>query len=148
MTDTAVTHGIPEHPTDLPPGYVPFDACEGDFEAMSPQGRVVARRLRMIRIKAEDGNHLNTLVEDLGPATEEDSVYIPCEGAVEMAHVHELLDQAIRNRKKRSEFLAQILPTRHEMIRLGLLEYAQKAILAKAGTSTFGQYQRTERTSY
>lgn len=141
---TAVTHGTPEHPTDLPRGFVPYEACEKDFREPNT-GR--SRRLRLVRIISHDQNSLKTLVEDLGPPTGEDGVYIPCQGANDMAHVHELLDQAKRNRAERKKLRAELLPTRHEMIRLGLLNYAEQAMAWKAGRSTFGPYQNTERTS-
>lgn len=142
---TAVTHGTPEHPTDLPRGFVPFDACEKDF--VFPQiGK--SRRLRIVRIVTPDQNNLTPLIEDLGPPTGEDGVYIPCQGANDMAHVHELLDQALRNRKARKAAKLIRLPERHEAIRLGLLNYAEQAILEKAARSSFGPFQCTERSGY
>lgn len=141
---TAVTHGTPEHPTDLPRGFVPFDACEKDFRMST--GR--ARRLRIVRIITPDQNDLKSLIEDLGPPTGEDGVYVPCQGANDMAHVHELLDQAIRNRAERKRARVLLLPQRHEAIRLGLLNYAEQAILEKAARSTFGPFQCTERSGY
>ena len=142
---TAVTHGIPEHPTDLPRGFVPFDACEKDFKD-STKG--LHRRLRLVRIISPDQNSLKTLVEDLGPPTGEDGVYIPCQGANDMAHVHELLDQALRNRKARKAQRALLLPERHKQLQRWLINYAEQAILEKAGRSTFGSYQRTERVGH
>jgi hypothetical protein len=141
---TAVTHGVPQHPTDLPRGYIPMEACEKDFRDITT-GR--SRRLRMVRIKNHDLNSTRVLVEDLGPPTGEPGVYVPCEGAVEMAHLHELLDQAVRNRAAWKKRQAELLPKRHEIIRLQLLDYAYQAIEWKAGRSTFGPYQNTERTS-
>lgn len=142
--DTAVTHGTPQHPTELPKGFKPHDACERDWRHPLTGA---SRRLRMIRIVAHDQNSLKTLVEDLGPATGEDGVYIPCDGVVEMAHVHEMLDQAIRNRARRRVERAERLPLLHEQFRIGLLNEAEEGILRKIGASTFGPYQTTERTT-
>lgn len=143
--DTAVTHGTPQHPTELPRGYKPHDATERDFVV---PGTGLSRRLRMIRIVAHDQNSLKTLIEDLGPATGEDGVYVPCDGVVEMAHVHELLDQAIRNRVLRKKERAERLPLLHEKMRLGLIQTAEEGMLRQRGASTFGPYQNTERASY
>ena len=145
MADTAVTHGIPEHPMELPPGYIPYDACEKDF-TVPATGQ--ARRLRIVRVIAHDQNSLKHLIEDLGPPTGEDGVYIPCEGANEMRLVHELLDQAKLNRKERSARRLLELPGKHEKMRLGLINYAEQMMLAKAGISTFGPLQSTERYGY
>ncbi len=145
MADTAVTHGTPEHPMELPPGFIPFDACERDFTD-PVTGR--ARRLRIVRVVAEDQNSLKYLIEDLGPPTGEDGVFIPCEGANEMRLVHELLDQAKRNREERRARRLLELPGKQALMRARFLSYAEQMILAKAGASVSGPYQSTERYGY
>lgn len=145
MGQTAVTHGIPEFIEDLPRQFVPFDASERDWKIPGGQGSV---RLRMIRFKRLDQNGLHTLVKNLGPGTGEDGVYIPCEGANDMAHINELLDDALRRRKERKLLRSQLLPVRHALLQVKLVEYAEQAILWKAGTSTFGPHQKIERVSY
>ena len=145
MGQTAVTHGVPEFIEDLPRHFVPFDASEKDWKIPNGSGTV---RLRMIRFKRLDQNGLHTLVKNLGPGTGEDGVYIPCEGANDMAHINELLDDALRRRKERKLQRSQLLPIRHAQLQTQLINYAEEAMLQKAGLSTFGPYQRTERVSY
>jgi len=144
MADTAVTHGVPQHPTDLPRGFVPYDACENDFREPST-GR--ERRLRMVRIVSEDQNQLHTLIEDLGPPTGEEGVYIPCQGANEMAHVHELLDQAIRDRTARKITREAHRLETHERFRQHLLNEAERQMAQKVGRSVFGPLMKVERQS-
>lgn len=142
MVDTAVTHGVPEHPEELPPGFIPYDACERDFTHPAT-GR--ALRLRMVRVVAHDQNSLKTLIENLGPATGEDGVYIPCEGANDMRHVHELLDQAKRNREERKVRRSLLLPERHAYNQRRLITLGEEMMLQNAGVSSFGPLISTER---
>jgi len=143
MGQTAVTHGTPEHPAELPLNYVPYDACERDFKEPTT-GR--ERRLRMVRVVSHDQNDLIMLIDDLGPPTGEDGVYIPCQGANEMVYVYELLDQAKRDRAERKAAQQFRLATRHEQFRLGLLNEAERQMAAKVGRSVFGPHYQIQRS--
>lgn len=144
MSQTAVTHGVPQHPTDLPKGFKPYDACERDFREPTTNRE---RRLRMVRIISDDQNRLETLIEDLGPPTGEEGAYIPCYGVVEMAHVHEMLDKALIDRQERKAAQKLRIATRHEQFRLGLLNEAERQMAVKAGRSVFGPHFQIERSS-
>lgn len=144
MSQTAVTHGTPDHPAELPLNYVPFDATERDFREPTT-GR--ERRLRMVRVVSHDQNSLIMLIDDLGPPTGEEGVYIPCHGANEMVYVYELLEQAKRDRASRKAAQRLRQATFHEKVRLGLLEEAEMGTARNAARSAFGPLYNIQRSN-
>lgn len=146
MAQTAVTHGAPQHPTDLPKGYKPISAMEGDI--VVPRGPLMGRRMRarMVQVVTLDQNHKQTLIELLGPPTNEDTVFVPCDGVVEMAQVHELIDYAKSRMAERAELRARRLKTNQELWREELLERYEQQMAINARRSVFGPYISRERT--
>jgi hypothetical protein len=123
-------HGIPQDPSEIAPDTLIHDATEGDF--LNPlTGRI--RRMRFVRIVARDQNRLYTVQRDMGPATGEDGVLIPGDETVEMAHVHDLLDTAMENRRRRAAKRKLWLPERHKELQGQLVRAAEMAIASRKG---------------
>lgn len=114
-----------------------------------PDGRMMPgrRRVRIVELVSEDQNSTYRVGRDMGPPTGEDDVFIPCEGIVEMAHVHELLDGAVLRRRERARLRALYLPERQDQLRRQLLDFALDAVEQKRGRSSFGYGGSKQRES-
>lgn len=150
--DIVMRNAAAESVDDIRPDARPIEAMEADrfIHVRRPDGFVTTRqrRIRMVKfVHPTDANKLCTALKDMGPPTGEPDIFIPCDGEVEMAHVHELLDSAAERRRERVRLAALLLPERTAFFRKSLLEIGLEGIARKQGISTFGPGGFTQRES-
>lgn len=139
----------PRFMDELKRDFVPFEVVEGDFSyrAVSPDGRatLLHRRQRKVRYVSHDQNSLSETVDDLGPATGEDSYVIPCHEAVEVAQAIELIEWAKRKAAELEARRAIVEPLRTASWMDWLKRQQEEAKLQVRGATTVGPYQRVQR---
>lgn len=136
---------------DLKRDFRPLLVMEGNFtyRVVGPdlRVRIVHRRQRKIRFVSLDQNHVCEVVEDLGPATQDDPWIQPCDQEVDWAQSQELIDWSLRKRKERAEREAWVRPLRTAAFLQGIAESNDEAVKRAVGASTFGEYFRKQRES-
>lgn len=139
----------PQFMDELKRDFVPYEVMEGDFSyrGVTPDGRMslLHRRQRKVRYVSHDQNSLRETVDDLGPATGEDAVVIPCDGAVEIAQAIELIAWHKRVAEVLKRRRAEVEPerTKYFLDQMELLN--DEARRAQKGMTTVGPYARVQR---
>lgn len=91
----------PQDWDELARDFKPVDVSERDrtVQQPGPDGRVriLQRRVREVRFVTGDQNSIKTMVWDIGPATGDDAITIPCGGATDMAQVHDAFDKHLND---------------------------------------------------
>lgn len=139
----------PKFMDELRRDFVPFDVTEGDFlcGAQLPSGKILYanRRQRRIRYISADQNSLCETADDLGPATGEEAVRIPCDGAVEIAQVIELLDWHKRKMADLEARRAWVEPLRTASWLDWLNSRREEVAKQQTGLTTVGPFVRVQR---
>lgn len=131
--------------------FKPEEVVEANFayRAITAEGRMVLlhRRQRKVRFRSLDGNSICETVVDLGPATQDQAITVPCGGENEIAHVFELLDWAARRRAELRARRAEVQPLRDAAFLASLQNYAEEFERRRRGISTFGYGGQLQRVS-
>lgn len=151
--EVMVRSATPESLADVKPDAKPISVFEGDrfIPVRHENGGVtpVERRVRVATlVHPTDANKRITVLKVMGPPTGEQGVFIPCDGEVEMAHVHELLDAAIERRRTRAAARALLLPEKNASFQAAIREAGEDGVLRLKGHSTFGPGGQTTRESH
>jgi len=132
----------------------PLTVSEKDVTVGPRLGKDMLLRVEQIRVvevvfvDPEDANQVRKICFELGPATGEDAITIPCEGAVDMAQVRDVwmaqkqerIPQHMRERALRQE-------DRDRRFYEGLVREADEQTKRKLGMSTFGPGGSTQRST-
>lgn len=139
----------PRFEDELRREFKPFEIVEGDFTytAVGPdmRARIIHRRQRKVRYVSADQNELRETVNDLGPATGEDSYVVPCSDAVEMAQALELIDWQKRKTAELAARRAMVAPIRDAEWKRFLVDFDEENRKKIRGLTTVGPYQRIQR---
>lgn len=152
MTEINMQKADPQDWDDLRRDFKPIQVGEKDMsrKVLGDDGlyRILQRRVRVVFFIGKDQTTKRHLAWDMGPATGEDAVLIPCEGAVEMSQVFDIFETHIRQRAPAAmadRALRQ--EARDQRFLRGLIQEADERRLNALGLSSFGQYARVQRTS-
>jgi len=103
-----------------------------------------SRRTRVLTCLTPD-QQLTVLPYDMGPATGDEALSMPCAGAVEMAQVWELFEWYSENLAARKAREAEVEPLRTSAFLEGLAQEQDELNKRVVGASTVGPYHRVER---
>lgn len=134
---------------DLKRDFRPLVVMEGNFlyRAVGEDMRVrlIHRRQRKIRFVSLDQDRVCEVVEDLGPATQDDPWIQPCDGEVEWGESQELIAWSLRKRAERAEREAWVKPLRTAAFIQAISDSTDEAVKRAVGSSTFGEHVRIQR---
>lgn len=150
MTYIITRRADPETWEEIERDFKPIDVSERD-RAMKSVGndgliRIEQVRVREVRVIAADQNSIKTLCWRIGAATGEDAITVPCEGATDMAQVHDIFQKHVE--ETYPQYLAQRAarkPDRDHRFMEGIIQRADENVKRALGLSTYGPGGFTQR---
>ena len=138
-----VRAATPENWEEFDRDFRPVDVseCDRTIRKVGEDGRVrlLQMRVREVRVISADQNSIKTLVWELGPATGEAVITIPCDQAVDVAQAHDLLQAHMEQwYPMYVARRAAAQEDRQQRFVRALIQEADEQTKRKLGLSTFG----------